>query len=1115
MGKFHSYFFLGLLLPCLLSASLVISTTNITTDQSALLAVRAQFSIESRDHVLAKNWSVSSSVCGWIGVTCGFRRHRRVTALNISNMGLDGLIPPQLGNLSFLVSLDMTTNGFYGELPQELARLRRLRVLRLGGNHLDGYLPPWLGSFHQLQYLTLMNNSFTGLIPPSISNMSRLVHLNLAFNDLRGHIKEEIFNISSLEIISLISNSFTGSLPDYMCQNLQGLNWLSLSTNKLSGQIPSSIGRCSRLQMLSLSDNEFYGVIPKEIGNMKMLEKLYLGANSLQGEIPKEVGNLTRLVELDFFDSNLSGEIPEEIGNLNRLMSLDLSSNNITGLIPREISNLSNLEKLSLRNNTLTGSIPIEISNISTIRVIDLAENQLSGNLPSTIGYGLRNLEEIYVSKNNFLGAIPDMISNSSKLHVMEFSSNRFTGYIPNFLGDLRLLEILNLQDNLLTSDSSSPQLSFITSLTNCKHLRALVVSENPLYGVLPDSVGNLSTSLKILFASSCEIRGSIPSGIGNLSSLINLGLFRNQLTGSLPITIMDLQKLQGIDLTMNKLSNMALDLFCVLPNLGTLYLVQNQIIGSLPECLGNVTSLRHLDLGYNRLNSSVPTNIWNLKDLLELNLSSNSFSGSLPAEIRNLKMATLVDLSMNNISGGIPSSIGDMENLITLSLANNRFEGSIPESTSEMLSLQSLDLSHNFLSGSIPMSMEKLRYLTDFNVSFNNLSGEIPSRGPFTNFTEKSFISNGALCGTYRFHVPRCSSISSHRLGTKKVHQTIFIVLGVIILVTAMFFGFVYLRYRRKHKFPNGADLSLVVTQERISYYKLLQATDNYNESNLLGTGSFGFVYKGTLDDGKVVAIKVFNLQFERAFKSFDVECEVLRKLRHRNLTKVISSCSNSDFKALVLEFMPNGSLEKWLYLDNYFLDIEQRLDILIDVACALQYLHFEYSTPVVHCDLKPSNVLLDESMTAHVSDFGIAKLLGQEDSITFTKTLATLGYLAPEYGSEGLVSTKCDVYSFGIMTMELFTRTSPNNERFGESMCLKSWVYDSMSNGLTHIIDANLLNASDEYFPEMLECILSIMKVALNCTNDSRKERSNIQDVLVALKKIKLQLLPYTKGS
>ncbi|XP_059637183.1 receptor kinase-like protein Xa21 [Cornus florida] len=286
------------------------------------------------------------------------------------------------------------------------------------------------------------------------------------------------------------------------------------------------------------------------------------------------------------------------------------------------------------------------------------------------------------------------------------------------------------------------------------------------------------------------------------------------------------------------------------------------------------------------------------------------------------------------------------------------------------------------------------------------------------------------------------------------------------------------------------------------------MRATDGFSESNLLGMGSFGSVYKGTLTDGKILAVKVFNLQQETAFKSFDTECIILRNIRHRNLTKVISNCSNFDFKALILEYMPNGSLEKWLYSHNYFLDILQRLDIMIDVMCALAYLHHDYSTCVVHCDLKPNNVLLDQDMVAHVSDFGIAKSLEKGESIALTKTLAAFGYIAP-------VSTRCDVYSYGIMLMETFTRKKPVDEIFTGGMSFKSWVNQSLPNAIIHVIDSNLLKPEEAHFPAKLQCLSSLMELAQNCSAESPQERINMKDALVALKKIKLQLLTNCEGT
>ncbi|KAL2501047.1 putative LRR receptor-like serine/threonine-protein kinase [Forsythia ovata] len=421
---------------------------------------------------------------------------------------------------------------------------------------------------------------------------------------------------------------------------------------------------------------------------------------------------------------------------------------------------------------------------------------------------------------------------------------------------------------------------------------------------------------------------------------------------------------------------------------------------------------------------------------------------------------------------------------------------------------MERLDLSYNNLSGNIPKSFEALKYLTYFNVSFNDLSGEVPTGGRFKNFSSQSFMSNEGLCGDPIYGLPPCHTTGPKRRNLKL--RVVFALLGIIVLITiAMALAYAVGRYRRKNLVENTTDFAPGTTLSRVSYYELMQATQGYSQNHLIGSGSFGSVYRGTLNDGRDVAVKVFDLQNQNAFKSFDVECEVLRNLRHRNLCKVISTCSNQDFKALVLEYMSNGSLEKWLYSDDCLLDILQRINIMIDVACALEYLHYGYSTYIVHCDLKPSNVLLDEDMVGHLSDFGIAKLLGEGESNAHTTTMGTLGYIAPEYGLEGSVSIRCDVYSYGIMLMEVFTRTKPSNEIFSGELSLRTWVNDSMPNAIARIIDSNLLVPEEEYYTEKLNCLSSVMELALNCSMESANERVNMKDVVVALKKIRLQLL------
>ncbi|KAB1202411.1 hypothetical protein CJ030_MR8G004404 [Morella rubra] len=218
-------------------------------------------------------------------------------------------------------------------------------------------------------------------------------------------------------------------------------------------------------------------------------------------------------------------------------------------------------------------------------------------------------------------------------------------------------------------------------------------------------------------------------------------------------------------------------------------------------------------------------------------------------------------------------------------------------------------------------------------------------------------------------------------------------------------------------------------------------------------------------------------------------------------------------DFKAFVLEYMPNGNLDMWLHFDNRFLTLLQRLNIMIDMAAALEYLHFGNATPIVHCDLKPNNVLLDEDMVAHVADFGIAKLLGDADSVTQTMTLATIGYMAPEYGLEGIVSTRGDVYSYGILLMETFTRKRPTDRMFSRGMSLKHWIEESLPISITEVSDVDLLRNENAYVATK-DCLSSVLGLALVCCADLPEQRINMTDILVRLHKVKLKFLRDVEG-
>ncbi|XP_031092248.1 probable LRR receptor-like serine/threonine-protein kinase At3g47570 [Ipomoea triloba] len=436
------------------------------------------------------------------------------------------------------------------------------------------------------------------------------------------------------------------------------------------------------------------------------------------------------------------------------------------------------------------------------------------------------------------------------------------------------------------------------------------------------------------------------------------------------------------------------------------------------------------------------------LKQLQTLQLGGNPLNGTFPRSfpVGNLSMSLVTFLvGGSGIRGQIPTEIGNLTKLI-------------------WLGLEYLDLSQNNLSGVIPIFLEKLQYLVYLNVSFNHLTGKIPYGGTFRNFSAQSFTGNDALCG---LQFGACESLEhGESIKVRSMLKCVLPPLALIVLVAI--FVIVALRSRsRNTEFLDGSSLEpRHFIGKRISYYDMLRATDNFDESNLIGSGSYGSVYKAEFADGVIAAVKVFNLDLQAAFKSFDAECKAMHDIRHRNLVKVIGICSNLDVKALVFEYMPNGNLERWLYSFNYYLDFVKRLEIMLDVAYALEYLHHNYLHSVVHCDLKPSNVLLDEDMVAHLGDFGIAKILTLQNQAAQTNTLGTIGYMAPEYGVAGIVSAMGDVYNYGILLAETFTRKKSTDAMFSGDLTMKRWILESFPSDILQTVDSNLVVQGVENF-------------------------------------------------
>ncbi|KAI6689121.1 hypothetical protein NL676_025949, partial [Syzygium grande] len=401
---------------------------------------------------------------------------------------------------------------------------------------------------------------------------------------------------------------------------------------------------------------------------------------------------------------------------------------------------------------------------------------------------------------------------------------------------------------------------------------------------------------------------------------------------------------------------------------------------------------------------------------------------------------------------------------------------------------------------------------------------GMLPREGVFKNATGTSIIGNNELCGGLpEFHLPNCITKSSKN---RKINiailstSIIFGVLGIALILT-----FLYLCGLKK----------------KVSYGALLKATDGFSSTNLIGVGSFGSVYKGILEDNAtIVAVKVLHLVRCGALKSFMVECEALKNIKHRNLLKILTVCSGSDyqgndFKALVYQFMDNGSLERWLHPNATShgnelpkkLNFIRRINIAIGVASALDYLHHQCHIPIVHCDLKPSNILLDAEMVAHVGDFGLAKFLlgssldtvvNQMSSVGFR---GTIGYAPPEYAMGCEISREGDVYSYGILLLEMFTGLSPTDDVFRDNLTLHNFVAKALPGQVLEITDSVLLQEresqlghrspqhwlfeSDDIFQE---CLVLVYNIGVACSHSMPRRRMSISGIANQLQQIREKL-------
>ncbi|RLN34395.1 Leucine Rich Repeat, putative [Panicum miliaceum] len=872
--------------------------------------------------------------------------------------------------------------------------------------------------------------------------------------------------------------------------------------------------RRQRVTALELPGVPLHGEITPHLGNLSFLRVLNLTGTYLLGSIPNDLGRLSRLVILDLGSNNLSGTIPSTIGNLTMIQALTLDHNYLSGKIPSDLLGLLNLRYLSLKTNYLSGPIP-NFSSTSTpsFTHIYINKNSLSGFIPHGFG-SLVWLRELWLRDNQLTGPAPPSIFNMSRLMTMALGRNNLSGSIPgneSFMLPSRIpvglatcknLQILDIPGNLFVD-------VIPRWLAQLPHLTGISMGYNKLFGHIPPVLRNI-TKLEVLDIPFSNLSGQIPEELGTLRQLTSMHLPSNQLACPFPSFIGNLSKLTYLNLEDNQLTGPVLSTLGNLRSIQTLRISSNNFGGDLDflGSLGNCQQLQVLCTSNNPYSSATlnPNHVGNLSTkLLAVEAINSQIVGGLPATISNLNDLYFISLQYNQLNKAIPESLTMLENLELLALSTNSLSGPIPIKI-----------------GSIPNYLAKFSYLSSLNLAFNNREGRIPSGGVFSSLTFQSLMGNHRLCGgTPRLGFLPCA---------EKPHPThgqhiLKITLPIVTIAFGVIMVFLYLLGRKKIVKNIDDKVSVevadVIRRRPVSYREIVHATNNFNQDNLLGAGNFGRVFKGHLDDGMVVAIKVLNMEIAKATESFDAECEALRMARHRNLIRIFSTCSNMDFRALLLQYMPNGNLEEHLHSNTRpCMGFLRRLGIMLDVSLAMEYLHHSHYTVVLHCDLKPSNVLFDEYMTAHVADFGIAKiLLGDNTSIVSARMPGTIGYVAPEYAFIGKASRKSDVFSFGIMLLEVFTGKRPIDPLFVAELTLREWVSKAFPARLIDIADDKLLQDEEtrlcfEYQTNTSlspystvtggNFLASIFELGLICSSEPPEQRMAMNDVVVRLKNI-----------
>ncbi|OIW16740.1 hypothetical protein TanjilG_14510 [Lupinus angustifolius] len=1088
------------------------------SDKSLLLQFKNSVSDPS-GLLLSWNPADGSNHCSWSGVLCD--SSFRVVVINITGNGGNRKNLNPCSNFNYFpvfgfgIRRNCVGNGgaLFGVFSPSIAELTELKVLSLPFNRLEGLVPDGIWGMEKLEVLDLEGNLLSGSIPVNFRGLSNLRVLNLGFNRIAGVIPASLSRIASLEVLNLASNGINGTVPGFVGR----LRRVYLSFNLIGGSIPGEIGEgCGRLEHLDLAGNFLVQGIPGSLGNCSELRTLSLYSNILEDVIPAELGKLKKLEVLDVSRNSLGGTVPRELGNCWELSVLVLSNlfNPVLDVdgTARE-SSVEQPDSINDEYNFFEGPIPEEITSLPNLRILWAPRANLEGSFPSSWG-ACDKLEMLNLALNDFTGDFPNQLARCKMLHFLDLHSNNLTGKLAEDL-PVPCMTVFDVSGNVLSgtipefSDNACPSLLSWNGNSFETDNRALpyvsFFASTVLEGTFLSSPGtifhNFGQNNFISIVSLPIARDRLGKGVA-----YTLLVGENKLTGTFPTTLFE--KCDGLNSLLLNVS-------------------YNGISGPIPSEFGGMCrSLKFMDVSGNQITGPIPFGLGDLVSLVSLNLSWNHLQGQIPTSFGRMKNLKFLSLAGNNLNGSIPTILEQLNSLEVLDLSSNSLAGEIPKGIQSLRNLTAVLLNNNKLSGQVPAGLANVTTLSAFNVSFNNLSGSLPLHSNLINCSNA--VGNPFLhsCHGYSLTVPSEDQqglsqdpnsytaappeATGHKSGN--VFNSIEIASiasasAIVSVLLALIVLFIYTRkWNQRSRVTGSARKEVTMFTDigvPLTFENVVRATGNFNAGNCIGNGGFGATYKAEISPGNLVAIKRLAVGRFQGVQQFHAEIQTLGRLRHQNLVTLIGYHASEMEMFLIYNYLPGGNLEKFIQdRSSRAVDWTILHKIALDIARALAYLHDQCVPRVLHRDVKPSNILLDDDFNAYLSDFGLARLLGTSETHATTGVAGTFGYVAPEYAMTCRVSDKADVYSYGVVLLELLSdkkALDPSFSAYGNGFNIVQWTGMLLRQGRAkEFFTAGLWDSGPE------DDLIEVLHLAVVCTVESLSTRPSMKHVVRRLKQL-----------